>query len=133
MNVTAPHANPQNEGPGVDSRRGAVFQFQIWHLLVLTLAAGLFFWITREAGLLISAGPLALLVLAVGVRVSVRLALAFQDRAAREQNPGTYSPFDQRRQGRSALVMGMVVAFVSALVLTAVIIVIVAAANQATR
>ena len=135
--MTATDGNSGNEESRGDAPPGraprSAFQFQIWHLLVLTLAAGVYFWITREQGLLISGGPLALIVVGVGVRIAVQLAHAFQDRAASEQNPGAYSPFDRRRHGRSPVLLGVIVAFVSALILTAAIIVIVVATNQATK
>jgi hypothetical protein len=138
--VTEPDVNPGNEAARGNAPLGhtlravaprSAFQFQIWHVLVLMLAAGLYFWMTRKAGILVSGGPLPLIVVAVGVRVAVKLAHAFQDRAAHEQNPGAYSPFDQRRQRRSPVLLGVMVAFVSALILTAVILVIMVAVVSA--
>jgi hypothetical protein len=58
----AGQGNPESERPGGDAARAdaprSAFQFQIWHVLVLTGGGAILFWLTRNVEVMAAACPL---------------------------------------------------------------------------
>jgi hypothetical protein len=64
--MTKPDADSQNKSPGVDAPRSA-FQFQIWHVLVLTAGGALLFWLIRNPEHIRSACAIAFVLVALSL------------------------------------------------------------------